>query len=63
MKVFMGFLLAAIMAVVTGVIKRYDAGHIDTTFWIGVLATAVLSIGFGVLVRFTLHKIDDLEEM
>jgi len=63
MKVFMGFLLAALMGVVTGLVKRFDAGHVDTTFWIGVTATVILSIAFGVLVRFTLRKIDKLEEM
>jgi len=63
MKVFMGFLLASIMAVITSLVKRFDADKIDTTFWIGVVATVTLSIVFAVLVRFTLHKIDKLEEM
>jgi len=63
MKVFMGFLLAAIMGVVTSLIGRFDADAIDTTFWFGVVAVVILSIIFGLLVGFTLQKIDKLEEM
>ncbi len=63
MKVFMGFLLASIMGVVTGLVKRFDAGRIDTTFWIGVVSVVILSIVFGLLVRFTLIKIDKLKEL
>ena len=63
MKVFMGFLLAAIMGVVTSLIGRFDADAIDTTFWFGVVAVVILSIIFGLLVGFTLQKIDKLEEI
>ena len=63
LKVYMGFVLASLVATITGTIKLYLHKDSTTMFWIGVTATVLLALGFAVLVKHLHTKIDKLEEI
>lgn len=61
-KVYMGFLLASLIAVISGTSKLYLSDRHNIMFWLGVLAIAVIAISFIGLVRYLHKKIDELED-
>jgi len=63
LKVYMGILAAVVMAVVSGTVKLFNAGTIETTFWVGILSIFVLSFLFVKLVKHAHNKIDELEDL
>ncbi len=62
-KVYMGFILASLVATITGTIKLYLHKDSNIMFWIGISATVLLAFGFAVLVKHLHTKIDELEEL
>ena len=60
-KVYMGFLLASLMATITGTTKLYLSDNINIMFWIGVTGIVLLAISFLLLMKHLHKKVNDLE--
>ena len=59
----MGFLLASLIATITGTSKLYLSNQSDIMFWLGIFGIVLISLAFIGLVRHLHKKIDDLEEL
>jgi len=62
-KVYMGFLLASLIATITGTSKLYLSNQFGIMFWLGILGIVLIAFAFMGLVRHLHKKIDDLEEL
>ncbi len=62
-KVYMGFLLASLMATITGTSKLYLSNHTNIMFWIGVIAIILIAISFLLLMKHLHKKVNDLEDL
>lgn len=62
-KVYMGFLLASMIATVTGTVKLYLSEDINPMFWIGVVGIILLSTAFLFLMIHLHKKVNELENL
>ena len=62
-KVYMGFLLASLMATITGTTKLYLSDNINIMFWIGITGIVLLAISFLLLMKHLHKKVNDLEKL
>ncbi len=62
-KVYMGFLLASLMATITGTSKLYLLNNTNVMFWIGIIGIVLLAISFLLLMKHLHKKVNDLEKL
>ncbi len=63
LKVYMGILVALLMADVSATAKLFNAKIIEVNFWLGIISIFVLAILFMKLVKHVHKKIDELEDL
>ena len=63
LKVYMSLLVALLISVVAGTARLYNNNIVSVTFWLGIVATMVISIIFLKVASHTHKKIDELEDM
>jgi len=63
LKVYLGFILAIILSVGTGVSKFYQAGDIGILFWIGIFMLSLAIIIFGFIARLMHKNIKKLKDL
>ena len=63
LRVILSITVGIVVMLISGIVRRYDVGRVDEIFWIGIVATVLLTVFIFITVNKIFKNTKEIKEL